>query len=412
MKRSIAVLLIFMCLFTANIGSAAFAKEGDFTRGSFCARIVEELNLNADISGMRNFVDVDTSNEYYRQIMIMCKLGHMNGFEDGTFKPDNSITRAEAAKVIIAMIFDSGFDMPKNPSYPSDFSETDWYSRYAWKAIDSKIMSLTDNKFNGLRVLSEDDIDFAKIKSYAGIIVMVDGNKVIFDVQPQIIDGRTMVPVRGIFEALNAIVDWDGSTQTVIAKKDNTIIRITINQKSFTKNNESKKLDVPAQIINGRTLVPVRAIGESFDCTVLWDDSDILKKVIINSNKTEETPTRQEEEKTNVEETKEDEIVVVQPDENEDSTELSCSAKVSHSCISIGGKYRIVYAITVEGKGGKGNYKYKYEIYQNEKITKKSSYGKENKYEGQITGIGSCIFKVYVKDGNGNEVSKELILNE
>ena len=412
MKRSIAILLILICLFTINISPTVLAKDGDFTRGSFCARIVKELNLNADISGMKDFVDVDKNHEHYRPIMILCKLGYLSPYGDGTFGPKKAITKAEAAKVLTTMIFGVNYEMPKDVIYVSDVSESDWYSRYAWKAIDCGIMPAFNDKFNGAHALNENDIDFDALKSNAGIAVIVDGNRIEFDVEPQIIDGRTMVPVRGIFEALNAIVDWDGNTQTVIAKKDNTIIRITINQKSFTKNNESKKLDVPAQIIDGRTLVPARAIGESFDCTVLWDDSDIVKKVIINSNRTEETPSRQEEEKTNIEETKDDEIVVVQPDEDESSTELSCSAKVSHSCILIGGKYRIVYAITVDGKGGEGNYKYKFEIYQNEKMTKKSSYGKENKFEGQITGTGSCIFKVYVKDENGNEASKELVLNE
>jgi len=285
LKKSIAFVLAVICLFTAGITTTVFAKEGDFTRGSFCARMVEELNLNADISDMKEFADLSKNHENYESIMIMCKLGHLNPYDDGTFRAENLVTKAEASKVIISMIFDNDFEISLNTAYASDIKEYDWYSRYAFKAIDSGIMSVVDGKFNGLKALTEKDINFDVLKSYTGIAVIVNGNKVEFDVQPQIINGRTMVPVRGIFEALNAVVDWDGSTQTVIAKKDNTIIKFTINELSFKKNNEIKKLDVPAQIIDGRTLVPVRAIGESFDCTVDWDDSGVTKKVIINSIK-------------------------------------------------------------------------------------------------------------------------------
>ena len=413
-KRSIAFVLAVVCLFTASITTTVFAKEGNFTRGSFCARMVKELNLTADISDMKDFADLPKTYENYKSIMVMCKLGYLNSFEDGTFKPEMSVTRAEAATVITRMIFGVDFEIPSNTAYVTDVKEYDWYSHYAFKAIDSGIMSVVDGKFNGLNPLTEKDINFDVLKSYTGIAVIVNGNKIEFDVEPQIINGRTMVPVRGIFEALNAVVDWDGSTQTVIAKKDNTIIKITINELSFKKNNEMKKLDVPAQIVDGRTLVPVRAIGESFDCTVDWDGSGVTKKVIINSNKTSQEPVIKENDKLPTTESTEEKNapVVDEPKENISSPELSCSAKVSHSCISIGGKYRIVYAVTVEGKGGEGNYKYKYEIYQNDKITKKISYGKENAYEGELTGTGSCIFKVYVKDANGDEVSKELVLNE
>ena len=414
MKRSIAFVLAVICLFTASITTTVFAKEGNFTRGSFCARMVKELNLTADISDMKDFADLPKTYENYKSIMVMCKLGYLNCFEDGTFRPEMSVTRAEAATVITRMIFGVDFEMPSNTAYATDVKEYDWYSRYAFKAIDSGIMSVVDGKFNGLNPLTEKDINFDVLRGYTGIAVIVNGNKIEFDVEPQIIDGRTMVPVRGIFEALNAVVDWDGSTQTVIAKKDNTIIKITINELSFKKNNELKDLDVPAQIINGRTLVPVRAIGESFDCTVDWDGSGVTKKVIINSNKTSQEPVIKENDKLPTTESIEEKNapVVDEPKEDISSSELSCSARVSHSCISIGGKYRIVYAVTVEGKGGEGNYKYKYEIYQNDKITKKISYGKENAYEGELTGTGSCIFKVYVKDANGDEVSKELVLNE
>lgn len=91
------------------------------------------------------------------------------------------------------------------------------------------------------------------------------------DVPPQIIDGRTMVPVRIVSEALGAEVSWDGETKTVIASKGVTVVRIPINSMTARSYGEDIPLDVPAQIIDGRTLVPLRFISEAFGATVDWD---------------------------------------------------------------------------------------------------------------------------------------------
>jgi hypothetical protein len=103
--------------------------------------------------------------------------------------------------------------------------------------------------------------------------VVVGGNEVVFDQPPVIQEGRTLVPLRAIFEALGASVGWDGETSSVIASKDDTVIIMQIGHGNLYKNNETIKLDVPPVIINSRTLVPVRAIAESFDLTVEWDDA-------------------------------------------------------------------------------------------------------------------------------------------
>ena len=114
------------------------------------------------------------------------------------------------------------------------------------------------------------------------ITVEVDGEVVDFDDQQPIIeDGRTLVPLRAIFEKLNAEVIWDGAENIVTATKDNKTIKLTIGSSKLYVNGEIKTiLDVPAKIIKSRTLVPVRAIAESFDCKVEWDSK--TRTVIIN----------------------------------------------------------------------------------------------------------------------------------
>ena len=88
-----------------------------------------------------------------------------------------------------------------------------------------------------------------------------------------IIDGRTMVPLRAIFETLGASVEWEQSTKTATSKLDEVEIKITIGENFLFRNDEKKELDVPALILNGRTMVPARAIAESFGVGVEWDNT-------------------------------------------------------------------------------------------------------------------------------------------
>lgn len=114
------------------------------------------------------------------------------------------------------------------------------------------------------------------------IKVKLGGEMVEFDVPPQIINSRTMVPVRAIFEAFGASVEWDEPTRTVISTKDGKTISLTIDSSSMLVNGEAVALDSPACIVNGRTLVPVRAISEAFKATVDWDNS--TQTVIISTD--------------------------------------------------------------------------------------------------------------------------------
>lgn len=105
------------------------------------------------------------------------------------------------------------------------------------------------------------------------INVFLNGEFLDFDVPAQAINGRTMVPMRKIFELLGATVKWDNSTQKITATKDDTTISMQIGNNVMKVNGNKITLDVSPKIIDGRTLVPVRAVAESFDTHVIWDDS-------------------------------------------------------------------------------------------------------------------------------------------
>ncbi len=110
--------------------------------------------------------------------------------------------------------------------------------------------------------------------------VVINGKEIEFDVDPVIQDGRTLVPMRKIFEELNAEVMWFEEEQTVVAKRRSDVrIVVQIGNRIMTVGDVEKELDVPAQLIDGRTLVPVRAISEALECTVDWDEA--TRTVII-----------------------------------------------------------------------------------------------------------------------------------
>ena len=116
---------------------------------------------------------------------------------------------------------------------------------------------------------AHDDKNNIAVKSDV-ISVFVNDEKVDFDVNPMLINNRTMVPVRAIFEALGATVTWDNNTQTAKGVLGDVIVEITIGSANLLKNGVAIELDSPAVIVSGRTLVPVRAIAESYDCDVTW----------------------------------------------------------------------------------------------------------------------------------------------
>ena len=106
------------------------------------------------------------------------------------------------------------------------------------------------------------------------IIVEIDGQRVIFEDQgPVLIDGRVLVPVRGVFEHLGYTPYWDEAAQAATLTDGVNTIVITIGQATFLTNGVEHTLDVPAQTIGGRTMIPLRHVLESVGMTLEWDDA-------------------------------------------------------------------------------------------------------------------------------------------
>ena len=116
------------------------------------------------------------------------------------------------------------------------------------------------------------------------IRVIIDGVPLSTDQAPVMVNGRTMVPLRAIFEAFNTTIRWDQKTQTVTAYKDDTTIILKIGSKIATINNKAVTLDVPGQNLKGRTMVPTRFVSEALGHEVGWNPT--TKVVSITTSAT------------------------------------------------------------------------------------------------------------------------------
>jgi len=136
---------------------------------------------------------------------------------------------------------------------------------------------------------------FGTLSAVAGepIKLLVDGNEIQCDVPPQIIDGRTMVPVRFAAQALGATVAWDEAANAVIITSAKAVTSspastptgsVAGGQITLLVDGNNVQCDVPPQIINGRTMVPVRFVAEALGAKVEWVPSVNAVKIISETN--------------------------------------------------------------------------------------------------------------------------------
>ena len=110
-----------------------------------------------------------------------------------------------------------------------------------------------------------------------GITVMVNGSELKTDVTPQIVNDRTMLPMRAIFEELGANVSWIEADRIVLATKNDLMIVLQIDndkmsvQSASEEGNTVVELDAAPYIYENRTMVPVRAIAEALKADVQWN---------------------------------------------------------------------------------------------------------------------------------------------
>jgi hypothetical protein len=115
--------------------------------------------------------------------------------------------------------------------------------------------------------------------------IIVDGRPLKLDESPTLTNDRVLVPQRTIFEALGASISWDPSTKTVLATSQNHSVKLTVGETVAYINNQVIKLDVPPKIVDGRTMIPLRFISQALDAKVTW--SQDARLVIVTHTSTE-----------------------------------------------------------------------------------------------------------------------------
>ena len=141
----------------------------------------------------------------------------------------------------------------------------------------SVTLSAGEDNVSDAGPLRLDALKFERIENEDSdeVKVILNGEKLNFpdDQKPVIVNGRTLVAFRTIFEALGLSVRWDDITSTAIGEKEGMKIELPIGSTTVAVNGEEKMIDVPAQLINERTFVPLRFLSETVGFDVSWEEA-------------------------------------------------------------------------------------------------------------------------------------------
>ena len=125
----------------------------------------------------------------------------------------------------------------------------------------------------------QDDLSIYEKGGVPGQVnVMFNGEMIPFpDQKPEIVDGRTMVPVRAVMESMGAKVDYEASQRSVAITLNGATVNFTVGSDTYSVTKDGQvttgKMDCPCYVKGGRTMVPVRFLAEASGYTVLWDQA-------------------------------------------------------------------------------------------------------------------------------------------
>ncbi|WP_152396011.1 stalk domain-containing protein [Paenibacillus guangzhouensis] len=113
------------------------------------------------------------------------------------------------------------------------------------------------------------------------ISMFMDGRQLQSETPPVVVNGSTLVPIRGIFEAQGAKLSWNDASKTVTATKGSTTLTYRLGDTTALLDGQTLLLSVPGQITNGFSLVPLRFVSEALGSTVKWEPN--TKSIWITS---------------------------------------------------------------------------------------------------------------------------------
>jgi hypothetical protein len=246
-------------------------------RGGFS---LGEIKPDADITGMalqslanyRNDVKVEAAID--RGIKVLSRLENADGnYASWSVETSESIVQVILAKT--ALNVDASKDIDALLKYYNKGSGFEHVygqgqnliaTEEGLCAISAYKLRITENRsiynLNSINII-KDDTNL--------IHIILNGKQLEFDQSPIIVENRILVPMRAVFEALGADVFWNNTLKEAMGTLGNKSVVLKIGSKTATISGIETALDVPAQIINERTLVPLRFVAESLDSEVDWN---------------------------------------------------------------------------------------------------------------------------------------------
>lgn len=157
---------------------------------------------------------------------------------------------------------------------PTGFLNVDNF-KWIYESGNELILDFSNSRFTIPKQLVYNELEKLSTAPY----IMLNGEILGFEEPPVIEDGRTLVPMRFIFEKLGADVNWNDETQTVTASNDNSKVLFSINDTTAKVNNDTKTMDVPARLVNAKTMVPLRFLSEELGYNVEWDEANRIVNI-------------------------------------------------------------------------------------------------------------------------------------
>lgn len=237
---------------------------------------------NVDFSYIAKFTDQKSiSDSCKKYVAVAVEKGLISGFEDGTFRGQSTLSRAEAA-ALLWRAFQTGSDDKVVGSAGSSSGSNDNSSSSSVPAPE--VTPPTESSAPSATPSPSDD------ETNEAIHVTVNGARVKFDQPPIEISGRTLVPIRAVMEHIGAEVRWNDTTQTMTVIYKNVGVALQTDNVNMVVRNlrtnaeRTVELEIPPQIIGGSMLMPIRSVVVELGYTVSWNEKTQTVEIVTPEN--------------------------------------------------------------------------------------------------------------------------------
>ncbi|MCT4619723.1 MAG: stalk domain-containing protein [Marinisporobacter sp.] len=273
LRKIISLSIIFTFIFTSSIGSIARAEKPttkksksqvskEMKRKDYVKEKIQAKKEREENAKKRVFDKKEKGEAIKARIEAIKK----NMYKEGIGKRLEEVKKHEKLENFQTLLK----ELKKSRKDVNEMKEEMKKIRVEMKRLIKK--SYSEEEINKLRERAEEirnnnpDVKIIPIEN-----ILKKKGHFKFDTPPVIKEGRTLIPVRAITEGLGANVTWNGEERKVIVSKEDVEIVFQLNDGKVFVNGEEIAIDVPAQIMNNRTIVPLRFIAEQLGLKVGYD---------------------------------------------------------------------------------------------------------------------------------------------